>query len=171
MTAKLKNKMEPLKINIESLEKPKREEILKILSETGFMIVEDQEDHKFIKGSWYVHTESPGVLIRIDNPEKSICSGWTGAGRPFIYHYMFLSESRLRLATPMDVMFKVDTTHFDMNDKLTEKLNQELQPIRLGRKNQVAVLDDRNFGHEVLIFNKKYMHLAPAVVKFLNQIK
>lgn len=168
--------MEPLKIDVKSFRKLKREEFLEILSVRELIITGQWEDPestktKFKKGLWYVHTESPGVLIRVDNPEKSICSGWTGAGRPFKNEYMFLSESRLRLAHAEDVEFKAKVDKNTMYPELSAMLYHDLQPMRLGRKNEVAVLDDRNFSHEVLIFNKKYMHLAPAVVKFLNQIK
>ena len=170
--------MQPVKIDIHALEnihfageKMTAIEMIEYFNKTGYSFVKSEKKQEFLEGMWYVHEESPGFLIRIENVEKSICSGWTGAGRVFKNNYTYLSPSRLRIATVEDVKWKADIDPSAFASSLDRLLEQDLKPIRLGRHKQIAVLDDRNFGHEVLIFNKKYMHLAPQVVDFLNRIK
>lgn len=57
------------------------------------------KEPRFIKGQWYTHTE-PGqekFLIRIEDPEKQVCSGWDCKGEPFKNEWVHLG-SRLQPA-------------------------------------------------------------------------
>lgn len=42
-----------------------------------------------------------------------------------------------------------------------------LLPVRVGRKRQIAVLD--NTGHEIVIFNNGQEWMAEEFVKFINE--
>lgn len=57
--------------------------------------LEDKKgDGRFIKGQWYTHTE-PGqekFLIRVEDPEKQICSGWDCKGEPFRNEWVHLGN-------------------------------------------------------------------------------
>lgn len=51
-------------------------------------------DKKFVKRQWYTHTE-PGqekFLIRVEDPEKQICSGWDCKGNPFKNEWVHLGN-------------------------------------------------------------------------------
>lgn len=75
---------------------------------------EKKGDGRFIKGQWYTHTE-PGqekFLIRVEDPEKQICSGWDCKGNPFKNEWVHLGNRLKRIPN--------DVEHIDALNKLLE---------------------------------------------------
>lgn len=104
-----KKAVKNLRINTEALRKmtlngmnPTEEELTKAFRDSGILFIDESveiEVTKFIKGQWYTHTE-PGqekLLIRVEDPEKQICSGWDCKGKPFKNEWVHLG-SRLEKA-------------------------------------------------------------------------
>lgn len=79
------------------------EELKKAFADSGVLLIDESVDieaSKFIKGQWYTHTE-PGqekFLIRVEDLEKQICSGWDCKGNPFKNEWVHLGN-RLVLKT------------------------------------------------------------------------
>lgn len=105
-----KKAVKNLRINKEALRRitlngmnPTEEELTKAFTDSGVILIDESveiEASKFIKGQWYTHTE-PGqekFLIRVEDPEKQICSGWDCKGNPFKNEWVHLGN-RLLLKT------------------------------------------------------------------------
>lgn len=71
---------------------------------------------KYPKGTWLRHTE-PGqedFLIRVEDPEKSICSGWDCKAHFFINHKVFIGERIVPITGDtkhMDYLFEEELLH------------------------------------------------------------
>lgn len=71
---------------------------------------------KYPKGTWLKHTE-PGqekFLIRVEDPEKSICSGWDCKGHVFQNHKVFIAERMVPVETGtkhLDYMLEEEIHH------------------------------------------------------------
>lgn len=82
---------------------------------TTFLFIKNEyNEQKFIKGQWYTHTE-PGqekFLIRVEDPEKQICSGWDCKGNPFKNEWVHLGNRLNRIPN--------DVEHIDALNKLLE---------------------------------------------------
>lgn len=220
-----------MRINLEEIKNVKfkdleipMETLVKSFIDAGFLVVDKKEEPKFKEGHWYVHTE-PGMekfLIRIDDLDHSLCSGWDCKGKRFYKEYVWLGS---RLKQRHDSVIVLNNLFSDRSDNKNEfKIYEGLRFLhyksgveftiseirdfeviikftngvleydmdsvitcfrtgiwiqipdntinpRLGRKQELVVLDDNNNAHEILRFTKKYKHLAPQVVEFIKSIQ